>query len=651
MKQIKTACPLDCWDVCSIELTVNNNEIVKIEGDKSHPITRGFLCSKGYKHVERLNSPKRITSPLKKINNQWVEIGWKDAIGEIGDKLTEILNIYGPSSLLHYTESGHCGLLKNIVTAFFNSLGSVIQTEGSLCWGAGIAAQKLDFGKALSHSPEDHLNSKTIIIWGRNPADTNLHLVPFLKEAKAQGANLILIDPIKTKTFALATDFYQVKPEGDGYLALAMAKIIIESNWVDDEFLLRYSNNYTDFKDHLLNIKMEDLVESSGLTLEEIIKLTRMYALSKPSSIILGYGLQRYKNGGKNIRYIDALAALTGNIGVDGGGVSYANQYLSQWINWKYALNTPKEKGITIKKPLFADFVLEKSPNTIKGIFVTKGNPVIQLPDTGNTIKAFMSIPLKVTIDHFMTDTAALSDYILPCTHQFEEEDFLSSSMWHDYFYYTQQAVSPSKGVKHEFQIFKDLAIHMNLNSYLLNYGNEADYLTKSLEPLLKNSGLDLNTMKGNFYKLTGNDVPWKNKQFSTPSKKFEFILPKDVIDSNIERDLNYPLQLITLHPKNSLHSQHFMDEIEGSLPIVYCNTATIKNYNLATGDKITIESINGSISAIVECDDGILKDLLVLYEGWWLKNEGINRLTGMLLSDIGNQAAYNHCFCKIKSY
>ena len=650
MKKIKTACSLDCWDVCAIEVTMDGDEVIKIQGDPNHPITKGFLCQKGINHIERVMSPNRITSPMKKINDNWISISWEQAIEEIASKLKDIKDNYGSNSLIHYRDSGHSGLLKNIDTAFFNSYGGVTSPKGSLCWGAGIAAQTLDFGRALSHDPADHLNSKTIIVWGRNPVYTNMHLVPFLKKAKDNGANIVVIDPIKTATAQMATHHYPIRPEADGFLALAMAKLILEENLYDTTFVASYSNGFHSYFEYVKGLNLNDLIDKTGLSLENIKELTDLYAKNKPSSIILGYGLQRYYNGGKNIRLIDALGALTGNIGVEGGGVTYANRYISRWTDNNYVDNKLPYELPRFKRSLFSQYILEDNPGNIKGIFVTMSNPVLQLPNTTKTIEAFKSIPFKVVIDHFLTDTAQLADYILPCTHIYEEEDFISSSMWHSYFYYTERVLPPRKNVKSEFEIFNLLAKKMNMIGFLEKYPDEKTYLERSLAPLLKDTGLSLEDMKGKRLKLDGNNIPWKNKIFATPSKKFQFINPiEDDLEFISYKNDNYPLHLLTLHPKHSLHSQHFIDEHSGTLPKVYASSQTFKEYNIDDGEEIILSSQNGSIICVASINEGVSQNVLMIYEGWWLKNQGVNNLTPMGISDIGNQAVFNNCMCKIE--
>lgn len=629
---------------------MDQDKIVDIKGDSADPITQGFICKKGMQLLERIQHPNRLTTPMKKQEGKWIPITWEEAISEIGDRLLAIRKDYGSTALLHYAENGHGGLLKNIDTAFFRAYGGVTSPTGSLCWGAGIKAQTMDFGTALGHDPYDYLNAKTIIIWGRNPAFTNLHLLPFLKMAQKKGTKIVVIDPVKTSTAALADYFYQLKPETDGYLAMAMAKSIIEKKLFDQSFLENYCNGFDAYQQYLQEMDMDLLIKPTGLTKDEVDTLVNLYANNKPASIILGYGLQRYRNGGKNIRYIDALGAITGNIGVPGGGINYANRCISKYIDSDYMENLDvKATTISFKRPLFSDYLLEEGRGQIKGIVVTKSNLVLQMPDTQKAKAAFSSIPFKVVIDHFMTDTAALADYILPCTGIYEEEDFIFTSMWHNYFTYTEKFLVPPKGVKHEFEIFQLLAKHMEMKDFLEKYRDPRSYLERALRPLLEKIQCNLEDIKGKRMKLEGNDVPWQDKKFATASGKFEIVNPSMEVIQLDEKKEAYPLQLLTLHPKSSLHSQHFVAIEEGELPEIFCNGKTMGDWNLREDQKVSLVSPSGKIDVKVKLDEGVGEGLLVAYEGWWLKNQGLNNLTPQGISDLGNQAIYNNCYCRIE--
>ncbi len=244
-KQVKFACPLDCFDACSLIASVENGRVVRIKGGRDHPLTRGMICSKGRQLLERLYHPHRLLSPFKKKGRGWSKISWDQAICEIADQLTTIKQDFGTRAVLHYADAGYGGIIKSVNELFFNCYGGVTVPRGSLCWGAGMAAQKYDFGAALGHSPDELGDANVIIIWGRNPADTNPHLIRYLHQARKKGAIVILIDPIRTATANLADIHLCVRPATDGALALGVANLIIERGWMDQDYI----------HDHVLGFK------------------------------------------------------------------------------------------------------------------------------------------------------------------------------------------------------------------------------------------------------------------------------------------------------------------------------------------------------------------------------------------------------------
>ena len=406
-KEIRFSCPLDCFDVCGLVATVVDNRVVKIRGDKDHPLTRGVCCIKGLKHLERLDHPARLTSPLKKKGNRWVRVTWPEALDEVAGKLAHTVRHFGSAAILHYVGSGHGGLAKKVDEIFFNYLGGVTAPRGSLCWGAGIAAQRYDFGDSRGHHPADIARSRLIILWGRNPVDTNIHLVPYIRQARQSGATVVLIDPRRSASAEIADHHLAVRPATDGALALAMANVIIDTGRHDAEFIKDRVQGFDRFRQSIKGFSPEWAAEVTGLSRETITWLAHAYAGRKPAAIIVGYGLQRYANGGNTVRSIDALGAITANIGVNGGGVNYAHRFFPEYIGGDFK----KSRAWARNRRMFsitrlADFLTTEDNPPIKCIFVSKANPLVQGPDINRTAKAFAAIEFKVVTDLFMTDTA-----------------------------------------------------------------------------------------------------------------------------------------------------------------------------------------------------------------------------------------------------
>ncbi|HFL2415478.1 TPA: molybdopterin-dependent oxidoreductase [Clostridioides difficile] len=332
IKKLSHGCTLDCHDCCKFNVYTKGNNVVKIEGDKNHPYTKGFICKKGMAHLDRLNHKDRIKTPMLKVDGVWKEISFDKAIEIMAEKLTYYKEKYTSKSVMHYDQYGSGSVLKYIGDIFFNFYGGVSRHKGGPCWSAGMHAQKYDFGVAKSHAIEDMLNSKSIFVWGKNPAYTTIHTMQIIKKAKEKGIKIVVIDPIYTKTAQIADKYVQVNPGTDGALAIAMAKIIVEDKLYDEEYINSYVIGFEEYKKYLSSLELSFLIDECGAKENDIRELVDLYT-NKYSSINVGYGLQKYKNGGNTIRAIDALGAITGQIGFSGGGVNYANKVYPSVIN------------------------------------------------------------------------------------------------------------------------------------------------------------------------------------------------------------------------------------------------------------------------------------------------------------------------------
>lgn len=654
-KKIRFSCPLDCFDSCSMIATVDNEKIVKIEGDKNHPLTQGFICQKGRKHLERVYHPDRILTPKKKYKGKWIDISYEEAIDEIAEKLMRIKKEYGSEAVLHFYDSGYGGISKTVDKMFFNYYGGATVHTGSLCWGAGIEAQKIDFGGNKSHVSDDLLNSKTIIIWGRNPADTNIHLMKYLTKAKKNGAFIYLIDPIRTNTARIASEYIRIKPSTDSALALGIANYIIKENLIDEGFIRNHVKGYEEYKKYVDSFTLEYTEEITGVRKEKIKEIAENYSKNKPASIIIGYGLQRYRNGGNNVRSIDALGALTGNIGTKGGGVNYSNKLIGEYIDGEVKKSSRYvKKQRKYSKTKLAKFILEAGDPPIKCLFITKANPMVQVPNINKTIEAFNKVDFKVVIDMFMTDTARHADLVLPTTSILEEEDFISNSMYSPYLNYSNRVTQPLNGVMGEYELFRRLAKQIGLKEY--PDIEKEEFFKRALRPLIENFNVSYEYLKENFFTIKDKDIPWKDKKFSTPSGKYELYsetalnqgispIPMYIPSDNDRK--KYKLRLITPHFKNSLHSQHFA--FEEDIPTIYINKNTLMKNNLEDDKIVKVESKYGELEAKLEVSEDIGDDIIMIYEGWWHKSGSVNLLTPDDISDMGEQAAYYECFCRVR--
>ena len=664
MKKLSHGCTLDCFDCCKFNVYVKDNSIVKIEGDKNHPYTKGFICKKGLAHLDRLNHKDRIYNPMIKKDNKWIEISFDEALNIMAEKLKEYKEKFGSKSIMYYEQYGNGSILKSIGNIFLNMYGGASVSKGGPCWSAGIAAQKENFGDVRSHSLDDMLNSKNIFVWGKNPAFTTIHTMQMIRKAKANGSKIIVIDPIYTKTAEISDLYIRVKPGGDLALALAIGKIIIGKNLYDKEYIASYVLGFDDYKRYVESLDLNNLLEISGVSMDELESLVSLYT-EKYSTFLLGYGMQKYKSGGNTIKAINTLGAITGQIGFSGGGVNYANKVypsvingdpynseslgdnrkfytsdISDFIDYSIKGQTYYEDGIFTKN-ISNEEDLESLDIPVKMAIITKSNLLNQLPNLNKLKSSMDNIEFKVCFDMFMTDTAKECDMFIPTTSTLESEDLIYSSMTNPYITYNEKALEPKNIYMDEYYFFMELAKRMGIKEY--PNVSKREYLTKIIEPLKDYyEDISLDKIKDEYITIH-KSVAWEDKKFLTHSGKFEIALYKDSLSYNDEDKI----RLLTNHGRDSLSSQHFMD-IEG-ISNAYINKRLALKKGIYDNEVVNLKSEDGSIKVKINIDESVGDNIVMMYVGLWNKHGNPNILTNSGISDIGGQITYNETFVDIE--
>lgn len=652
MKILSHGCTLDCFDCCKFNVYVENEEVIKIEGDKNHPYTKGFICNKGRSHLKRLNHPKRIYNPLIKIEGNWHEISFEEAINIISEKLKFYKDEYSSKSVLYYTQYGSGSVLKDIGDIFFNFYGGVSKSEGGPCWSAGIKAQKYDYGTSRSHSIEDMLNSKSIFIWGKNPAYTTLHTFQMIRKAKEKGIKVIVIDPIYTDTAKIADTYIKINPGTDGALAMAMTKIIIDKGIYDNEYINKFVLGFDIYREYIETLDLDELLNECGVEINLVDDLVDLYT-DKYSTIYVGYGMQKYKNGGNNIRAIDALGAITGQIGYAGGGVNYANKVYPSIVDTDPFNSEDYCENRFFYTSHISKFIKESmnSDIPIKMAVITKSNLLNQLADVYDIKESLDDIEFKVCFDMFMTDTAKECDLFIPCTNTLESEDLLYSSMTNPYIVYNEKAVNPKHVLMDEYYFFRELAKLLNIKDYPMV--SKSEYLSEVIKPLKKfDENISLDIIKNNYFTMH-EPIAWEDKKFETPSKKFELYSENAILDgltpipTYIKSDRKNKYRLLTNHYRDSIASQHMMDKEE--IAKAYINENMANRENIKDADIVKLVRKNRSIKVQIKINGGIGDNTILMYAGWWKKQGNPNVLTHSGISDMGGQVTYNETFVDIE--
>lgn len=642
----KITCSLDCFDICSIEIEKRDGSYYA-KGDKDHPVTKGYICNNGRRHLERKFHKDRLLRPLLKVNGKFEEITLEKANEIVVDKLSYYKEQYGSESIMFFTDCGYGGMSKEVDGMFFDHFGGVSVHNGGLCWSAGDQATKYDFGENKANGIDDLLNSDNIVIWGRNPVVTNMHLMDRINEANKAGVNIYIIDPLVTRTAKIPyIKHIQVKPGTDGALALNIINSLVERGLEKRKFLEENTIGYEEVMEYSKSITRKYTITETGISDDDIENLTEVFSKGK-TTVILGYGIQRYKNGGNTVRAINALCAFSGNVGEKGAHVYYNNKRISRYISGH--LKESDKFGINKRyypKTLMADYI-EKWD--IKCLFITKSNPLVQMANVAKLKKAFDKVPFKIGLDMFMTDTMENCDLVIPCSSILEEEEFVFSSMYNPYLNYSEKVFEKPDEVVSEYYWFGQLAKKLGISSYPQLDKNE--FFRNALKKIENDFCLTIENLKDNPFKIK-DDIPFEDKKFKTDSGKIE-LTSKKALDDGLTKHCVYiparkddkAIRLLTIHWKESINSQGFMDIDD--IPEICVNSKTAKDF--MNGERIIVKSKNGKIECILKIDDTLMDDIAAIYQGFWWKSGCVNILTEDMESEMGGQTAYYDTFVTLE--
>ncbi|TGE33987.1 molybdopterin-dependent oxidoreductase [Desulfosporosinus sp. Sb-LF] len=652
MAVVRSACPLNCPDGCAF-LVEQTEKGLRLQGDPN-PTTKGFICSKGHALAKRVYSPDRLRFPLLRQGAGWKRLTWDEAYGLLTEKIKQTLETVGSWGILHHYDYGHNGALRELDRRFFQALGGVTEPRGSMCWGAGYRAQELDFGGVFTSAREDLEEAQTLVLWGRDPAVTNIHLVPHLLAAKKRGAHLIVINPNRVKSADFADEFIRVRPGTDAALALGIGNIILREGWQDFEFIQRYVHGFDAFADRVKEFYPERVEAITGVSISQMTELAHRISHRRPVSIILGHGVQRYVSGGNTVRAIDALAAISGNIGWTGAGIQYAHQYHKGKFN-SVLLSPERYQARTYPHPVLAE-ELQKANPKIQLAVVTRSNPLVQQPNTSLWREVWREIPFKVVLDTVMTETARQADLVLPIATVFEEEELITTS-WSPLIHYSQKVLEPQGGIKSEPILFTELAKRLGLEKDFVNTPRE--WIEFVIAPLKETYGITLNQLaQGPIYAPYIPKVAWAEKDFRTPSGKIELSSEKAkeemreavatyVPGETQESETEFPWHLLTPHPAKAMHSQFHVED--GFIVFIHPDLAE-KN-NLLPGNQAIVETMYGQLVAQVAVSEDIHPETVVLPEGTTAEGMGVNQLIMGKTSDVGESTSYYDMRCQIRKW
>ena len=661
-----------------MQVLVENGKLRMIEALPGNQAISEGICLKGLSYLERVYAKDRILNPLRRNyrSGNFESLSWDNAYQLILENLLRLKKKYGPQSILYYFASGTKGILNRVGIQFWRLFGGCTTIYGDLCWPAGLEATRLTLGENSHNAPWDIARSRLIILWGKNPAETNIHQIPFIEQALNSGARLVVIDPRRTQSAEQADLLIQPRPGTDGIIALALGNALIGDTAIDQTFVQEHVYGYEAYAERVKTFTLERAAGQSGVPLESLQILVRYLADIKPVTINAGYGMQRYRNSGQTMRAMIALLAITGNIGKPGAGWIFANlqSHIFDAIKDPLALYPPEEQDdnirVSVSTALIGHDILKTKDPPIRMIWIERGNPVTQNPDTHSVINAFRSLDFRVTIDQFMTDTARESDLVLPAKTMFEQTDVINA-YWHSYIQIKQKIIDPPVAVKPESEIYYDLARLLGYSATeledLIPGPSDAEierYLVKHLENYPE---ITLERLREGPVPAPGScEIAFENLVFQTPSGKIELLSYEasnrwqvDVLpDYSLPEvpsvgDNRFPLYLMTPNTKNRIHSQFNNLQLIRQFsekPFVAMHPEDARKRDLHDGDHARVFNERGELHLPVELDFGLRPGCVVITNGWWISQGGtVNFLSQALETDMGHGAAFHETMVEVE--
>jgi molybdopterin guanine dinucleotide-containing S/N-oxide reductase-like protein len=717
---VHAACPHDCPDACGVLITIEDGRATRIQGDPEHPVTRGFLCAKVAKYLDRVYSPDRVLYPMRRVKPKgphydspdgetgaaarppgtmaFERISWDEALDEITHRFRRTIAEYGSESILPYSYGGTLGALNggSMDRRFFHRLGAS-QLERTICSDAGEEGLQSVLGVKLGTEPEQFVHSRYIIAWASNIHGNNVHLWPFIEEARRKGAKLVVIDPYRTRTAKLADWYLPINPGTDAALALGLMHVIIRENLFDADYISRYTVGFEDLKARAEQYPPEKVAHLTGISAGDIRKLAREYATVRPSVIRVNYGIQRSDGGGMAMRAVTMLPCLIGSWKELGGGLQMSTSG-SFGLN-SAALKMPELMQKALGRPArIVNMVqLGLALNSLTGppiqsLFVYNSNPAAVCPNHNEVVRGLKRPDLFTVVhEQFFTDTTDYADIVLPATTFFEHKD-LQAAYGHYYLQVSNQAMDPVGECRSNVELFRALAERFGFTEdcFRETVDSMIDRALESPNPWLH--GITRERLEQEPHirlNFAGNDdvvtthvgtdafvrpakqseaaniepfLPFANGNFRTPSRKAEFYsetLKSRGLDPvvaftppeesrNGSKAAGFPLELLARKPDNHLNTSFAnlpsVREMEPGLGDLEMHPDDADARGVRDGDRVRAFNRRGEIILQARVDGSVSPGVVAARLDWARFSPGgtnINVLTSEKLTDMGNAATF----------
>ena len=666
----RSVCALDCPDACAMLVHVEDGRATRVEGDPDHPVTRGFLCGKVAQYLEREYHPERLLHPMRRIGakgeGRFEQISWDTALNTIAARLKSTAEQHGAESILPYSYGGNMGFLNgaSMDRRFFHRLGAS-RLDRTICATAGGTALMEALGAKTGTEPEQFAEAKLILVWGANVHGTSVHLWPFIVEARRRGAKLITIDPVLTKTAALADQHLFINPGTDLALALGLMHVIIGEGLHDADYVARHTSGFAELADLVRGYPPERVSALTGIAAEDIVNLAREYATTRPAVIRANYGLQRSERGGRAMQAIACLPALTGSWKDVGGGfcLSTSGAFAVDRAALERIDLEPHPTRL-VNMSLLGEALTELD---IKALVVYNSNPAAVAPNANRVRQGLLREDLfTVALEQFATDTTDYADIVLPVTTFLENTD-LYLAYGHYHIQMARPALEAPGECKSNVEIFRLLAARMGFDEACFR-DTEDEMIRQalasghayldgiSLERLDREGSVRLNVSPaGKPFQ------PHAQGGFLTPSGKCEFkaetlayVPPIESRQGDKALLKKFPLELISSKNSDSMNSTFgYRDKVDEQTARAILHPDDAAARGIGRGDTVRVFNDRGSLQLHVEIAPNVHRGVVRVPSVRWAKKAGdrqsVNVLTPERLTDIGAGAVFYSCLVEVE--
>jgi anaerobic selenocysteine-containing dehydrogenase len=670
---VRGACGHDCPDTCAWIVDVEHGRTTRLAGDPAHPFTRGTLCAKVNHYLERVYHPDRVLHPLKRVGpkgeGRFVRVTWDDALSDIAGRWLAIARESGPQSILPYSSAGVQGVIQqaSLDRRLFGSMGCSDLHRG-ICGAVASAGMRTTIGVGSGIDPEDIVHSRFIVLWGTNTIVTNLHFWPFVREAQARGATVVVVDPIRTRTAEAADWHLQIRPATDALLALSMMHVMVRDGLVDTDYVARHAVGYEHLERRVRDYAPDAVAAAIGLPAAEIERFARAYATTRPSLIRPLIGIEHHRNGAMQFRALACLPVLSGAWRDRGGGLARSTHALQLEALDLASVERPDVCVPGVRtlnmRDLGRDLCDPRLDPPIRALMVYGANPVVSMPNQRLVQQGLRRDDLFTVVhDLFVTDTALYADYVLPATSQIEHLD-LSPAWGHLYLALNRPAIEPRGESVSNTELFRRLATALGRTEPWL-FESDESMLRAALasgHPWLNGITYERLWDEGSLRLSRPDDWrPFAEGGFPTASGKAELFSDAqaaqglDPLPSPGDIPTGPGLQLIsgkTLHYLNSSYAHIERHRRREGAPPIELHPDDARERGLATGDVVSVTSTRGSVEAICRITDRVARGVVWmpfggLYDAGGAR-QSVNALTAEEPTDWGGGSGLYDAFVEV---